>query len=249
MNERRISRDPVWLARELRKDFSMSNEKPVDLNSIIKNMNIHYKEVSMPDGYLGASKTVGIRKGIIVSNQIDDHGRKRFTVAHELGHIFLHQGSHLCRKGYFGLAFNGISKESEANKFASELLMPGVVLREFSQDKDVTVKLAMQVSQTYETSLQAALMGLIKASPDIVCACCYTKEKFLWQIKSEACTSELRTRIKWPDIAGTGVHKVNPENWFIDDDFPDDISCSEENYIYPRGSHCISIITLESEEW
>lgn len=249
MNERRLSRDPVWLARDLRKDFSISEELSVDLDSIIKDMGIHYKEACMPDGYLGASKTIGIEKVLIVSNQIDDLGRKRFTIAHELGHIFLHQGSHSCRNKYFGLAFNKIPKETEANMFASELLMPGAVLRKLSQDKDITVELTKQVSAAYRTSLQSALMGLVKASPDIVCACCYTKEKFLWQIKSTECTLELRTGARLAGSKRAGISKVNPEIWFIDDDFPDDISCSEENYIYPSGTHCISIITLESEEW
>lgn len=249
MNERRLSRNPVRLAMDLRKEFSISEELPMDLDRMIKDMGIYYSEARIPDGYLGASKTIGIKKVMIISNQIDDYGRKRFTIAHELGHIFLHQGSHSCRNNYFSLAYNKILKESEANMFASELLMPGSVLRRLSQNEDITVKLAKQVSGTYRTSLQSALMGLIKASPDIVYACGYTREKFLWQIKSADCELELFMKTRWPDDATGGKKKVKPESWFIDDDFPDDIACFEENYIYPSGTHCISIITVESEEW
>ena len=249
MNEMRLSRDPIWLARDMRQEFYIPDDMPVSLDILIKEKKIFYKEVPLPAGYLGASRTVGLKKEVLVSNQIKDSGRKKFTIAHELGHVFLHQGSYRCKSSFMSLAFNKIPQETEANIFASELLMPGAILRETAENKDITVELAKNISGTYETSLQSALMGLIKASPDIVCACCYTREKVLWNIKSMGCTYELRTKARWPTAVGMGINKAVPESWFIDDEFPDDTYCLEENYIYPGGIYCLSIISLQSEEF
>src|SRR5665647_1852161 len=146
MNERIISHDPVWLAKDIRRDYSISNEMAVDLDFLINDMNIYYKEVRMPAGYLGASRTNGMRKEVLVSDQIPEAGRKRFTIAHEIGHTFLHQGNHSCKKEYINLSFNKLPQETEANMFAAELLLPGTVIRETAENKDVTISLSKGIA-------------------------------------------------------------------------------------------------------
>lgn len=63
-------------------------------------------------------------------------GRRRFTVAHELGHWRLHRDrgdSHYCRPEDIGGSENDLFAlkhiESEANRFAAALLMPEVAIR------------------------------------------------------------------------------------------------------------------------
>lgn len=52
--------------------------------------------------------------------------RRRFTLAHELGHLFLHNGKKLRidNLNYSGDDSKTISEETEANYFAASLLMP-----------------------------------------------------------------------------------------------------------------------------
>lgn len=66
-------------------------------------------------------------------------GRRRFTIAHELGHWRLHRGadeaSVFCRSGSIEAEATeatplGASPEQEANLFAATLLMPAQLLRE-----------------------------------------------------------------------------------------------------------------------
>ena len=64
-------------------------------------------------------------------------GRRRFTVAHELGHWHLHRdrgGSHYCRPEDNGGSQKDLYAlkhiESEANRFAAALLMPEAAVRE-----------------------------------------------------------------------------------------------------------------------
>ncbi|WP_375679996.1 ImmA/IrrE family metallo-endopeptidase [Bartonella sp. AP7XZML] len=84
----------------------------------------------------------------IYKDAYDDNGRARFTVAHELGHLFLHTN----------LPFQRVidsheipvyrSAEKQANQFAAELLMPRSGMSRF--------KTPREVANFYGVSLQAA---------------------------------------------------------------------------------------------
>ena len=61
--------------------------------------------------------------------------RRRFTVAHEIGHHLLHadRGSVLCRPADLGDADGDTrARERQANRFAAELLMPERLVRELA---------------------------------------------------------------------------------------------------------------------
>jgi Zn-dependent peptidase ImmA (M78 family) len=75
---------------------------------------------------------------VIGVNKAHHRNRQRFTIAHELGHYLLHEGSlvHVDRERAFKVNLRGdeASKgvdvaEKEANLFAAELLMPGEFLQ------------------------------------------------------------------------------------------------------------------------
>lgn len=65
-------------------------------------------------------------KWYIVYDDRKDTWSKRFTVAHELGHIFL---GHPLHDGYYSRRFSSkTASENEANDFAMRLLCPACVL-------------------------------------------------------------------------------------------------------------------------
>lgn len=72
-------------------------------------------------------------RGIIrVNREIRQHGRKRFAIAHELGHWRLHAAiSQLlaCTKEDMLARYKESEPEAEANWFAAELLMPEALYR------------------------------------------------------------------------------------------------------------------------
>ncbi len=77
-----------------------------------------------------------LRKGgkpIIGVNATQHLNRQRFTIAHELGHFFLHEfdGIHLDKTFHRnGISSLGVSsQEIEANTFAAELLMPDYMVK------------------------------------------------------------------------------------------------------------------------
>ena len=103
-----------------------------DIFKLIKNRGFVCEEEDLEDGMSGALIIDGNLK-IIVLNKSDSERRKRFTMAHEMGHDLLHRDFSVSispkGQGYTFFrdrkSFTGEhGKEIEANHFASCLLMP-----------------------------------------------------------------------------------------------------------------------------
>lgn len=96
--------------------------------------------------------------------------RRRFTIAHELGHLLLHEDKLLhvderfpigFRTGISGFAID--SKEIEANQFAAELLMPeSFLLKDIGQvQEDLDIEEVIErLSQIYDVSREAMAIRL-----------------------------------------------------------------------------------------
>lgn len=98
---------------------------------ILKGENIKFKEVKgVKSNFVGAlTKYLNQQTFILINADIDNIGRKHFTIAHELGHYFLqhqlHQNSIFCNnKDILEQGHQSNPIEREANYFASCLLMP-----------------------------------------------------------------------------------------------------------------------------
>lgn len=84
----------------------------------------------------------------IWTRESDHEVRQRFTIAHELGHLLLHP----IERHYRDTTFVGNSKESEANAFAADLLIPfwmlTVAVRSVGRDIE-------QLARMFRVSLRA----------------------------------------------------------------------------------------------
>lgn len=121
-NDYKNSRDAVW--RFLLEDGI--TELPISVSEICRRRGIRVKMYDGPgeDGY---TEHVNGRYTIYISSSIEHVGRRRFTAAHEIGHIIL---GHV---GMPGLVNREPSErdnpvERAANVFASRLLAPACVL-------------------------------------------------------------------------------------------------------------------------
>ena len=92
--------------------------------------------------------------------------RQRFTIAHELGHFILHRGqkqSFNCDKEsvYSGLdTIRAI--EREADDFASNLLMPGDLLRDWISNQRIDLHVLSAIAQRFQVSFEALCIRYIK---------------------------------------------------------------------------------------
>jgi hypothetical protein len=107
-----------------------------DLDGLVKSMNglIEYK----PNGEVSAATaTISVKKGnppkfTIFLPLIIFPLRKRFSIAHELGHLLLHSqfGKHDLEATHSEISENSDLAEEEANRFARALLIPATKLQE-----------------------------------------------------------------------------------------------------------------------
>lgn len=125
---------------------------PVDVVQIVNNNGIHLLKNSqareLRQGEAGISIFDG-KQWFIVYDDTLPLGRKRFTVAHELGHIFL---GHPLIAGFHARTTGGKlpQTENEANVFASRFLAPACVLW------GLNAHTAAEISRFCEMSKEAA---------------------------------------------------------------------------------------------
>jgi len=125
---------------ELLEEFNIA-APPVPVRKIARGCGARIVKISDDDDMDGFLYR---EKGDIVIGVNKDQApvRQRFTIAHELGHLLLHENSavHIDR-GFQVRLRNGLSAqgvnidEMEANRFAAELLMPLDFLREDLESK------------------------------------------------------------------------------------------------------------------
>lgn len=133
------------------------------------------------EGRLVATKRGGI---IRIRQNITPLGRKRFTIAHEIGHRELH-GT--------GAAYDTLrelrtwtrgSKESEANIFASELLMPEPLFRPLVSQKPPSLQFIEELAEVFQASIQAAAIRFVETTSEPCAFVVYRAGQYEWSCKS-----------------------------------------------------------------
>lgn len=110
-------------------------QTPIDLSTLVNELEGKIEYSSDIDGKEARIQKldIGEKKFLVTLPETTTHVRDRFTIAHELGHLFLHMGYLIDDEKW---ASTGIYKDSayyrfghteeeyEANEFAGALLMP-----------------------------------------------------------------------------------------------------------------------------
>lgn len=134
---------------------------PINLVAIARHYDVEIREQVFPDDISGALHR-GPDQAVIAVNSAHHLHRRRFTIAHELGHFLLHPdapayydqeqqvGLHF-RARVTGTAWN--PKEVEANRFAAELLMPRKLI--LARVRDSVAVDAAQLAAEFNVSTQA----------------------------------------------------------------------------------------------
>jgi Zn-dependent peptidase ImmA (M78 family) len=151
------------MANKVLKDYKLS-EAPTDLTMIFRGLHLKYIELNDADEIDGAILEIDGKPAIAVLNKARPLQRQRFTLAHELGHIFL---EHIKRDIYdpeeireSDAQSSGKTKppkEIEADVFAAELLVPYEQLKKYSADMSNVDKLA----GIFQVSKQAVTLAIM----------------------------------------------------------------------------------------
>lgn len=150
---------------------------PVDLSKVTHAKGILVKEDDC-EGYSGMLVVVNDKALISVKKSVRESGRKRYTIAHELGHYVL--PDHItkdnkvfrCSDDQLNAFGKNKTKEVEANIFASELLMPEQLFKPRVLNDDITKKLIRELTEEFQTSLTATCIRMVncRAEYSLVCS-------------------------------------------------------------------------------
>lgn len=118
-------------AEILLKNYAITEPNEVQLEDIIaaEGLLLEEKPIKGADGRIVFGRE---RAVIVVNKQISNVGRRRFVIAHELGHFRLHKNLHInfqCTEADFLDFHTNGSHETEANVFAAEFLMPRSIFK------------------------------------------------------------------------------------------------------------------------
>lgn len=146
-------------AADLLKKYNIDSA-PVDLNKILSKEGFTLSVVDLSEvekqrgGEISGLLIVDKEgKGIAV-NKNDSLERRRFTIAHELGHYYLHNTEVKNNNG--NISFYRQERnpsETEANTFAAELLMPEELVR--MQHKKLMVPYLSDLATAFDVSKEA----------------------------------------------------------------------------------------------
>ena len=157
-------REIVQLAETVRESLEL--EVPIDVEEAVKRLGGQVSYIEFLEGGMEAMvKRTGERFEIVLDKS-KPKPRQRFSIAHELGHLFLHMGylvdserwqrSDEYKDSVF-FRFGYSEEEEEAHEFAAAFLMPEEPFREISESNSVDGKcLIKRVASHFATSQEAA---------------------------------------------------------------------------------------------
>lgn len=180
---------PETFARKILSDLSISRPEDIAIEHIAEYFSAHVQQVplSKADGLM---LRIGQKAIISVRKNIQETGKKRFVIAHELGHFFLHPNIKqydLCTQGELDiLSYQRSNEEREANYFAAELLMPKhIFIKEINKNIDPCFSEIVRLSKVFDTTLSATAIQYIKYCGE-PCSFIITKDlKRPWSFRSE----------------------------------------------------------------
>lgn len=179
--------NPESVAEELIKDLGITI--PFTPTTICKNISSNSFAIEYIEQQFHSEKICGLSVGdnsrvkIIINSKIQPTARRLFTAAHEIGHAILHiqAGITIKSRCFSEDIKNNTQKniEIEANRFASALLMPRHLISEKIHSNDLTWVLIKNLSQHYNTSLEATTRRVINISKDM-CALIIEENNNMW---------------------------------------------------------------------
>lgn len=216
--------------------------------------------LSGAEGRLIADRGKGI---ITISSTVSNRQRKRFSIAHELGHFEMHQyrsafALFLCSSADIneGHAKDTINKlEREANEFAAALLLPGQLFQPLCDQKDPSLDHIAELAHKFDTSLTATALRYIRFTEEPV-ALVYTEDQYIkWVGRSTALRErqmfiDSRRRLHSTSMAARLSQErrhVHADIWFDNKKLDDDARIMEHSWHMPNYNAVLTLLWLDED--
>ena len=156
------------------------------------------------EGRIVASATGGtirVRPGL-------NAGRRRFTIAHEIGHYLLHPRQGLHREDTIKnfTLWNDASEEAEANLFAAELLMPEFLFKPRATKGNPSLALVDRLAGEFHTSAMATAYQYVGLTMEQVALVVSEAGRIKWSARAKDFWPLVRTGTLHPHSAAGEIH-------------------------------------------
>lgn len=155
---------PVYKSPEkLLDELGINEPEEIDIEAIAEycGATVVYKVLSGCEG-----RIIGYgERAIITVNSSSRRERQRFSAAHELGHWMCDRGNIAlsCTENMFNEDwFQGSSRESRANRYAADILLPKAMFSQKAHKRDITFTTVQDLSNIFKTSLTATAIRLVE---------------------------------------------------------------------------------------
>lgn len=172
----KMNNSPRELALSILDKFGIDEPYKIDIEDIVYAMEIpiQFKPLTGCEGRIIHGKNKSI---ITINSKIDFETRKRFTIAHELGHYLMHKRNPIQHSDDISSLswFNNKSKsgislqEFEANTFASELLLPTHKFSELIHAIPFSPELIRNISDQYNISRSSVIYRFVENGNHPIC--------------------------------------------------------------------------------
>ncbi len=203
------------------------------------------------------------RRGMItVSTTIREAGRRRFAIAHELGHLEMHRGVsdlNLCLDSDIEPRWRREDDpEQEANEFASGLLMPENLFAPRCEKKPPSLALVESLANEFITSLTATAVRYVELSRE-PCAVVYSQARQIQWYRAlkdfgfHVRVGEEVDRYSIADdcFAGRATPgrptSVDASSWFAPGRFKDDAMIKEDSRAFPNYNAVLTLLWIDQD--
>ena len=243
-------------AERLLEDLGVTEPREIDVEAIAFHVGarVRYRVL---DGC--EARIVGTSdKAIITVNEDSGHRRRRFSIAHELGHWEHHRGRCLtCRAEDYRPRTVG-SPEWTADRYAADLLMPTYLFGRFARQQPRLDFAAVDVlASEFETSLTATAIRFVEGDYTPAMLVCHGPKGRKWFARAESVPERWfpqkqldRDSIAFDVLFGGALQhwpqRMDASAWFE----PDEAGQYEilEQTVRTGSEETLTLLLLEDEE-
>jgi Zn-dependent peptidase ImmA (M78 family) len=175
-------------ALELLERYGIDDPTEIPLDVIARGIGAYYEERPLNNSE-GRMISFGDKALITINSNISIPGKKRYAIAHEIGHFEMHRNSIpliVDTEDNFVDWLKTGPHEKEANEFAAEFLMPRDVFAKECKGKGkrLSPELIRSLAARFQTSLTSTLMRYVEFGNHEVCLVYCKDNKMGWFKKS-----------------------------------------------------------------
>lgn len=251
---------PVAVAEKILNQLSINSPAALQrLEDIawVRGAEVRYAPLSGAEGRLIVVRGKGI---ITISTAVSNPQRKRFSIAHELGHFEMHQQ----RTSLFQCSSDDIDEgamkdaidrmEREANEFAAAFLLPARIFAPYCDEEDPSLCHIAELARQFDTSLTATALRFIHFTVARV-ALVYTEDQNIKWVRQNEELKDLGLFIDLGKLHSSSMaarqsqkqQNVHADIWFANRKLDNGAQILEHSWPMPRHNAVLTLLWLDED--